>query len=189
MKHAKLFFCLATAVLGALLLFAGPAAADKPQSVPNAINRYVAPYLGYPQQGYNQRYYYPQGTYYGYDPYYYRYDPGYYYYYSSPRTYYYSEPIATEAPSNAALVNVRIPARAELWFGGDKTTQAGSLRQFVTPPLDPGRSYAYELRARWQEGGQLVDRTRKITVHAGDRLTVDFLRAEAEVLSNPTAEP
>jgi uncharacterized protein (TIGR03000 family) len=53
-------------------------------------------------------------------------------------------------------------------------SQKGTLRQFVTPPVDPGRVYSYQIRARWQQNGQVMDQTKIVQFHAGDRLTVDF---------------
>ena len=80
------------------------------------------------------------------------------------------EPIA----SNAVLINIQVPPNAEVWFDGSTTMQTGSWRSFVTPALEPGRDYAYEIRARWTEGGRSVEQTRKITIRAGDRETLDF---------------
>jgi hypothetical protein len=46
---------------------------------------------------------------------------------------------------------------------------------FVTPPLEGGHHFTYDLAARWVEGGHEVLRTRTVAVYPGDRLTVDFL--------------
>jgi uncharacterized protein (TIGR03000 family) len=76
---------------------------------------------------------------------------------------------------NAVLIAVRVPANAEIWFDGSKTSQTGQVRLFTTPPLEPGHEYSYEVHARWNESGHDVDRTRKVTVHAGDRIGLNFL--------------
>jgi uncharacterized protein (TIGR03000 family) len=76
---------------------------------------------------------------------------------------------------NAVLIAVRVPANAEIWFDGNKTSQTGQVRLFTTPPLEPGHEYSYEVHARWNESGHEVDRTRKVTVHAGDRIGLNFL--------------
>jgi uncharacterized protein (TIGR03000 family) len=76
---------------------------------------------------------------------------------------------------NAAVIAVRVPANAELWFDGYKASQSGQVRQFETPTLDPAQEYTYEVRARWTENGHDVSRTRRVSVHAGDRLGVNFI--------------
>jgi uncharacterized protein (TIGR03000 family) len=79
-----------------------------------------------------------------------------------------------ELPPGAVLMNVRVPANAELWFDDEKTSQTGRLRPFVTPALEPGKDYSYEIRARWTEGGRAVEQTRIINLRAGDRLTLNL---------------
>jgi uncharacterized protein (TIGR03000 family) len=79
---------------------------------------------------------------------------------------------------NAVLIGVRVPENAEIWFDGEKTSQKGTLREFVTPPLDPGQKYTYEIKARWDENGREVTRVRKQEVYAGDRLLVNMLAPE-----------
>jgi uncharacterized protein (TIGR03000 family) len=77
------------------------------------------------------------------------------------------------------LVDVKVPkADAEIWFEGKKTNQTGTARQFSSPLLTPGRDYTYAIRARWVEDGKEVNRTRRVDVHAGDHVTVDFTRPE-----------
>jgi uncharacterized protein (TIGR03000 family) len=73
-----------------------------------------------------------------------------------------------------ALVNVWVPADATLRFEGIRTEERGPFRRFTTPPLIPGREYAYDIDATWTENGRQVTRTRHVPVRAGDRLYVDF---------------
>jgi uncharacterized protein (TIGR03000 family) len=143
--------------------------------------------------------YYPYNNYY---PYYsgsgYTYAPSYYYtypdyynnlgtsddsYLETPVPYTsnsYSPPADIKqntAPADTkAHVRLIVPADAVVWFDGDKTSQAGTAREFVSPPLTPGMEYAYEVRVRWMENGQPVDQTRTITVRAGSATAVDFTR-------------
>jgi uncharacterized protein (TIGR03000 family) len=83
-------------------------------------------------------------------------------------------PPGPSAPGQAVHFVVMVPADAEVWFDGAKTTQAGPDREFVSPPLQPGHPYSYEVRARWRDGGREVDRTRRVTFYAGDQLELDF---------------
>jgi uncharacterized protein (TIGR03000 family) len=76
--------------------------------------------------------------------------------------------------ATSAHIKVAVPADAAIWIDGAPTTQTGTLRQFVSPPLSPGRRYSYEVKARWQEGGQTVTRSRRATFGAGDEITLTF---------------
>jgi uncharacterized protein (TIGR03000 family) len=73
-----------------------------------------------------------------------------------------------------ARVTVNVPADAEIWFEGTKTTSTGSVREYRSPPLEPGSTYTYEIRARWNENGHEVDQTQKVGVTAGSQAIVSF---------------
>ncbi len=106
--------------------------------------------------------------------------PGYYYgsystppaYYNTAPSYYYT-PAAVETP-NFASIDIRVPASAEIWFDGEKTSQTGNQRTFVSPQLAPDRTFTYEIRARWTEGDKVVDLKRPVKVQAGRISKVDF---------------
>jgi uncharacterized protein (TIGR03000 family) len=84
---------------------------------------------------------------------------------------YQPEPI----PADAALIDMKVPANAEVWFSGEKTTQRGADRSFVTPELNRDGKYAYQIKARWtDEDGKVVEREKRVPVRAGDRLNVNF---------------
>jgi uncharacterized protein (TIGR03000 family) len=90
--------------------------------------------------------------------------------------YYGSTDTSSGNSSNAVLIDVKVPANAELWFDDAKTSQTGSMRQFASPPLDSEHNYSYEIRARWTENGRTVERTKNITVRPGQHLAVDMQR-------------
>jgi uncharacterized protein (TIGR03000 family) len=93
-------------------------------------------------------------------------------YYSSP-AYSATPPVAQN--SNTASIAVRVPQNAEIWFEGDKTTQTGTVRNFVSPSLEPGKSYTYSVRARWTDAeGKVVDRTQEVKVQAGRQSDLNF---------------
>src|SRR5262249_29983293 len=52
-----------------------------------------------------------------------------------------------------AEVQVRVPANATVWFDGEPTEQTGPYRRFWTPPLEPGKVYTYQVKARWMLDG------------------------------------
>jgi uncharacterized protein (TIGR03000 family) len=78
------------------------------------------------------------------------------------------------ATSLPVYIEVRVPADADIWFDDAKTTQTGTVREFVSPPLTPGHDYTYDIRARWTEEGRHVSHTRRVAVHAGERVSVTF---------------
>jgi uncharacterized protein (TIGR03000 family) len=78
----------------------------------------------------------------------------------------------------AILILVHVPTpNAEVWVEGWKTTSTGSWRQFLSPPLEPGERYVYEVRAHWFENGREINQTRKVPVRAGEQIIVDFTKA------------
>jgi uncharacterized protein (TIGR03000 family) len=93
------------------------------------------------------------------------------------------------APARTALIDVFLPESATLSFQGVTMKEEGAVRAFQSPPLEPGRTYHYDLRAAWRtEGGKEVVRTRRLTVRAGDRLEVD-LNGGAMQRAGETEEP
>jgi uncharacterized protein (TIGR03000 family) len=125
-------------------------------------------------------------------------EPHYYSQYSTPTVYGYPQPAYPPAfaaaprissaseeqeeavtAANLAAIEVRVPANADLWFEGDKTSQGGAVRNFVSPQLTPGKTFTYDVRARWADSsGKVVDKTKQLKVQAGQRSTVDFSIAD-----------
>jgi uncharacterized protein (TIGR03000 family) len=86
-------------------------------------------------------------------------------------------PPLAPVPANAeqtVTVEVNVPAGAEVWFDGEKTSQSGPGRVFRSPPLQAGVSYMYLVRAKWTEAGREVEQMQTISVHAGERINVAF---------------
>jgi uncharacterized protein (TIGR03000 family) len=77
-------------------------------------------------------------------------------------------------------LEVRIQPDAELWIEGAKTVQRGDVREFISPPVQPGRSYTYEMMVKWMDNGQERAQTRHIQVEPGRLVQVDLLRAPEE---------
>ncbi len=75
---------------------------------------------------------------------------------------------------NRARVIVRLPADAVLWFDGEAMTPTGPEREFVTPQLPLDKAYVYEVRARWMQSGQPVERTLEVKVRRNTTTTADF---------------
>jgi uncharacterized protein (TIGR03000 family) len=82
-----------------------------------------------------------------------------------------------DAPPSAdrsVVIDVEAPTGAEVWFDDAKTNSTGAMRRFVTPPLAAGREFNYTIRVRWEAASRPVERTQRLTVHAGDRITLDY---------------
>jgi uncharacterized protein (TIGR03000 family) len=90
---------------------------------------------------------------------------------------------------NQALINVRVPPDAEVWFDDQKTTQTGGFRSFISPSLNPNEDFVYTIRARWTENGRPVEKTRKLHVHAGDRLFANFMTQGPRGTGSGTSGP
>jgi uncharacterized protein (TIGR03000 family) len=103
--------------------------------------------------------------------------------YSSPSSYtpattsqsYYNSP---QQDNRTVIIQMSVPADARIWFGETATKMGGTSRLFASPPLRPGQ-YVYQVHVQWNENGKVVDQTRRVTVQAGDRITLDFTGAEA----------
>jgi uncharacterized protein (TIGR03000 family) len=142
---------------------------------------------GYP--GYWGGNYYGSGVMFGTSPYYssygYGYSPSVVYgtpSYTTTPSFYYAPSAAAVTPDTSAVSNdraqieVMVPPDAEILFDGSATQQRGEDRLFVSPPLNPGRSYTYDIEAKWMENGRQVDQKKEVTVTPGQTTTVDFSR-------------
>jgi uncharacterized protein (TIGR03000 family) len=76
-------------------------------------------------------------------------------------------------PAPATIV-VRLPADAKLTIDGSPTTSTDAVRTFISPPLQPGKEYQYTLKAEVMRDGKAVERTRDVTVRAGEPSEVTF---------------
>jgi uncharacterized protein (TIGR03000 family) len=84
----------------------------------------------------------------------------------------------------AVLINLQVPPEAQVWFGDHKTEQGGMFRQFVSPPLEPGQPYTYDIRVQWNANGEPVTRERTLRVQAGDQMNLDFRRPQGGTASS-----
>jgi uncharacterized protein (TIGR03000 family) len=80
-------------------------------------------------------------------------------------------PRRTLKPQRTHL-RVHVPAQAELWFEGFRSTQSGQERTFTTPPLEPGARYGYTVRIRWTHEGKTQELTGQIIVQGGQDRTI-----------------
>ena len=80
-----------------------------------------------------------------------------------------------------ATLIVNLPTNATLVINGMQMTSTSARRIFESPNLTAGKVYEYDLLAQMIENGQVVNRTRTITVRAGQQseITFDFNAAIA----------
>lgn len=69
---------------------------------------------------------------------------------------------------NIAVIMAHLPEHAQVWFNDKPTTSKGTTRYFESPPLTPGKRYAYSVRVAWHENGKWVHKTEKVPVSAGE---------------------
>jgi uncharacterized protein (TIGR03000 family) len=81
-------------------------------------------------------------------------------------------------PPDKALLVVRLPAGATLTVEGAATKQTGAERTFMSPRLESGKTYTYELKATWDDNGKTKTVTRQAKVSAGQRTVVDLTKDE-----------
>src|SRR5947208_10644507 len=89
-------------------------------------------------------------------------------------------PAQPGSPGQRIAIRLAVPGDARVEFDGEKTAQAGTEREYVTPPVPAGRDYGYDLRVT--AGAKSV--TRRITVRPGAvnafDLRADFRAGAAE---------
>jgi uncharacterized protein (TIGR03000 family) len=88
-------------------------------------------------------------------------------------------PLQGQGPERTATLRVRLPADAKLVIDGNATRQTGALRHFVSPPLEPGKSYHYTLEWTYSKDGKPVTQKKVVHVKAGDDKEVN-LREETD---------
>jgi uncharacterized protein (TIGR03000 family) len=80
-----------------------------------------------------------------------------------------------------ATIEVRLPdPQGEVWFNGQKVSGSGTVRRFVTPPLQPGQYYHYIVAAAWFENSRLMADEVLVDIMAGSSAVIDFTQPPSE---------
>lgn len=75
---------------------------------------------------------------------------------------------------NTAHLRLWVPENAEVLVEGRKTTTTGRVREFVSPPLQPGKNMIYSVLIRYTDaGGKAIEETHSVRVRANDQLSID----------------
>jgi uncharacterized protein (TIGR03000 family) len=145
---------------------------------PRAWN-YGSSYGGYPY--YNYTYTYPS----------YDYSPTYIAptQYAVPYSSGYYNPESANAQQAPAHLTVKVPDNAELWIAGARMNKTGGVREFDTPPLNPGQTYHYIIQARWQENGRDMTQSQDVDFTASSKVAVNFPMTLGTDQPAPTGQP
>ena len=81
--------------------------------------------------------------------------------------------------SGQARVIVQLPADAKLYADNIQTTLTSGQRTFVTPVLEKGRDFQYQMKVEYQRDGRTVTETKKVVVRADAVVRVDFSESKS----------
>jgi uncharacterized protein (TIGR03000 family) len=84
-----------------------------------------------------------------------------------------------KADPNAATIVAHVPENAAIWIQDELTSAKGSLREFVSPPLEANKLYVYSVRVGWIENGKVVSQSNKVSVKPGAIHCVYLMDAKA----------
>jgi uncharacterized protein (TIGR03000 family) len=74
---------------------------------------------------------------------------------------------------------VKVPQPgAEVYVDGVKTTQTGTDRTFLSPDLEPGKGFQYEVTVRWVERGSTFEKKTIVIGSSGEVISMDFTTPE-----------
>jgi uncharacterized protein (TIGR03000 family) len=76
-------------------------------------------------------------------------------------------PDNTEGGGNVATMMAHVPENALAYFQDRLMESTGTERTYVSPPLNPGKTYTYTVRVDWVEEGKLVTQTHEFDVFPG----------------------
>ncbi len=76
---------------------------------------------------------------------------------------------------NQIALRVNVPdARARVWIEGQPTRQMGTERVYLSPPLEPGKTYTYTVRAAWMANGREMTEEKKQEGQPGQEVAINF---------------
>ncbi|HEY1379968.1 MAG TPA: TIGR03000 domain-containing protein [Gemmataceae bacterium] len=82
---------------------------------------------------------------------------------------------------NTARLTVKVPQNAQLWVENQQMPQQGGQERVMnSPPLQPGQTYHYTIKAQWDDNGHQTTQERMVNVQAGANVTVDFTQPEGQ---------
>jgi uncharacterized protein (TIGR03000 family) len=82
--------------------------------------------------------------------------------------------MAAQNDSAPATIRVTLPADARLTVDGHATQSTSADRLFESPPLEPGRTYAYTFKAEFVRAGRTITVQQRSYVQAGRETAVSL---------------
>lgn len=77
-----------------------------------------------------------------------------------------------------ALIKVKVPDNATIWFENQRMSQSGAVRVFQSPVLEAKKTYFYKIKVSWPMGSGTLAKDfvseQEVSVKAGETTTVDF---------------
>jgi uncharacterized protein (TIGR03000 family) len=86
---------------------------------------------------------------------------------------------AVVTTANRATVAVEIPTGANFVVNDQQVLVPAVNPTFVTPPLEPGRDYFYDCKVTVNRDGKTVTKTKRVKVHAGEAVRINYEDMEA----------
>ena len=83
-------------------------------------------------------------------------------------------PIPKDKEEARAKVVVEVPAQAKLYIDDQLMPNKAGKRTFVTPPLQAGQTYYYDVKLVTVQGGQEVAQTTRVVLRPGEVQTASF---------------
>lgn len=78
------------------------------------------------------------------------------------------------------IVIVRLPDDAKLFAEGKQLSLKSDVRRFVTPGIPSDRDAVYNLRVEYTRDGEVISRTKRVAIRAGETRTVEFTEQSAQ---------
>lgn len=82
--------------------------------------------------------------------------------------------------SEEALLTIQVPADAEVFVNGSKTSSVGEQRQFVSRGLKPGYSYSYDVEIKHVVDGQLISESKVVRLRSGETRSLVYTAPVAD---------
>lgn len=89
-------------------------------------------------------------------------------------------PQADMASGQIAAAQVLAPDGAKVTLNGTPADRLQGARPFISPPLDPSKTYTYRAKATWtDENGREQTREKSKDVKAGEQIVIDLTRTDS----------
>ena len=85
-----------------------------------------------------------------------------------------NQPSNDRPNENQIALRVNVPDAVCVWIEGQPTRQMGTERVYLSPPLEPGKTYTYTVRAAWMANGREMTEEKKQEGQPGQEVAINF---------------